>query len=58
MATARGAPASRIGSVSARSRECDRQAEHDLDQAPESATGVAECERQAGHDDDDHRDDL
>ena len=42
----------------ARRRERDRQAEHDLDQPPEAAGGVAEGERQTGDDDDDHRDDL
>src|SRR3546814_5775448 len=38
--------------------ESDRQAEDDLDQAPEAAGRLAKCEGQAGDDDDYHRDDL
>src|SRR3546814_6791318 len=40
---------------SARSRECDGQTEHDLDQLAEAARRVAEGEREAGGDDDDDR---
>src|SRR3546814_14728449 len=39
----------------ARSRECDSQTEHDLDQLAESARRVAEGEREARGDDDDVR---
>src|SRR5579885_1809615 len=39
-------------------RERDREAEYDLDEAPETAAGIAERQCQARHDDDDHRDDL
>src|SRR3546814_12421979 len=42
----------------ARSRECDGQTEHDLDQLAEAARRVAEGEREAGGDDDDDRDDA
>src|SRR5262245_54729492 len=85
IATARGAPPSRIGSVKARwtgasnpgigislirpplrrrrrktkeeRTRCKRdgEAEHDLDEAAESAGGVAKGKRQSGDDDDDHR---
>src|SRR6185437_2798697 len=46
------------GEEEGRSGEGDRQAEDDLDQAPEAAGRLAEGERQPGGDDDDHRDDL
>src|SRR3546814_15715048 len=42
----------------ARSRECDSQTEHDLDQLAESARRVPEGEREARGDDDDDRDDA
>src|SRR3546814_9229372 len=44
--------------LSAGGGESDRQAEDDLDQAPEAAGRLAKCEGQAGDDDDYHRDDL
>src|SRR3546814_18061835 len=39
-------------------RKRDRQAEHDLDKAPEAAAALAERQSEAGDDDDDNGDDL
>src|SRR3546814_4362411 len=54
----RSAAEAEEGQEEAGGGESDRQAEDDLDQAPEAAGRLAKCEGQAGDDDDYHRDDL